>query len=66
MLISDLIPESHVWIGFCVDYLVMQEKSTFTKRCGIALIALEQSGLTPKVGERIIELKSHCSYTMQG
>ena len=59
MLTSESNPElwSQVWIGFCLDHRV-SERTSVGKGPGIALVVLEQSGLTPKVGERMTRLRS--------
>jgi len=53
-----------VWIGFCLDHWI-SERISVGKGPGIALVVLEQSGLTPRVGERMTRLKSHSSYTIK-
>lgn len=64
MLTSDSNPElwSHVRIGFGLNQWI-SERISMGKGPGIALVVLEQSGLTPRVGERMSRLKLHSSCT---
>lgn len=53
--------------GFVSVWMAQPSKkvSLWQSKHRIALIALEQSGLTPRAGERMTKLKSHCSYTIK-